>query len=66
MTIFVIDEIGKMEIFSSKFCAAIRRIFDWRDAVILATVPIAKGKSLQVVEEIKARPDCTLIMVSFS
>eukprot|EP00112_Aurelia_sp_Birch-Aquarium-sp1_P002810 Seg1311.6 transcript_id=Seg1311.6/GoldUCD/mRNA.D3Y31 product="Cancer-related nucleoside-triphosphatase" protein_id=Seg1311.6/GoldUCD/D3Y31 len=64
MHIFVVDEIGKMEVFSSKFCTAIRRVFDSKNAVILATVPVAKGKSLQIVEEIKARPDCNLIMVT--
>ncbi|XP_003386339.1 PREDICTED: cancer-related nucleoside-triphosphatase homolog [Amphimedon queenslandica] len=62
--VLVLDEIGKMELFSKPFSTAIKRVFDQKDLVVLATVPLSKGRGLAVVEEIKRRQDCSLIEVT--
>ena len=54
--LFVIDEIGKMECLSSKFVAAVRRLFA-SDKSILATVA-QKGKGL--ISEVKNYPNVKL------
>ncbi|XP_057304756.1 cancer-related nucleoside-triphosphatase homolog [Hydractinia symbiolongicarpus] len=63
-SVIVIDEIGKMEVFSQKFSSAVRRIFNESKSPILATIPISKGKTLAVVEEISSRGDVQIITVS--
>jgi len=54
--LFVIDEIGKMECFSKKFVAAVRRLFA-SDKSVLATVA-QKGSGL--IFEVKNHPDVKL------
>ena len=63
--VIVLDEIGKMELLSHSFCIAVRKVFEQEGVIILATVPISKGKPLQLVEEIKSRSDCILYKVQF-
>lgn len=62
--ILVVDEIGKMELFSNAFIQKIKQIFQHENVIILATVPIFKGKPIRLVEELKARSDCQLLTVS--
>ena len=62
--ILIIDEIGKMELFSKPFIAHVRRLFDQHPGCILATVPIARGKPLLLVDEICKRADVSIITVS--
>ncbi|XP_065842816.1 cancer-related nucleoside-triphosphatase homolog isoform X2 [Oscarella lobularis] len=65
--LFVIDEIGKMEMFSESFVAAVRTLFDSDNARILATVPLVRSPgSLPFVERLKARKDVKLCQVSKS
>ena len=59
----VIDEIGKMELFSKRFENLVREIFDKKDK-ILATVPVKNVHPL--VKELKERQDCFLIEVTLS
>jgi len=54
--LFVIDEIGKMECFSQKFVAAVRRLFA-SDKTVLATVA-RKGSGL--ISEVKNYPHAQL------
>ncbi len=54
----VVDEIGKMELLSDGFRALIGRIFECPR--VLATVPAA---AVPLVDDLKARPDVTLITV---
>jgi len=54
--LFVIDEIGKMECFSTKFIEAVRRLFA-SDRSILATVA-QKGSGL--ISEVKSYPNTQL------
>ena len=61
--VVVIDEIGKMELFSKKFISLVEEIFDKKDK-ILATVPI---KDVHLfVKKLKERKDIMLIEVTFS
>ena len=61
--VLVLDEIGKMELFSKPFSTAVKKVFDQKDLVVLATVPLSKGRGLAAVDEIKKRQDCSLIEV---
>ena len=54
--LFVIDEIGKMECFSEKFVAAVRRLFA-SEKTVLATVA-QKGTGL--ISEVKKHPNIKL------
>ena len=58
--LFVIDEIGKMECFSEKFAAAVRRLFE-SDKSVIATV--AK-KGAGFISEIKNYPNMQLFNLS--
>ena len=62
-TLFVIDEIGKMELFSHEFVEVVKAVFQCPDVVVLATLPIARQKSHWLVEELRHRPDCMLYEV---
>jgi len=63
----VIDEIGKMELFSKPFTSQVRRLFDEHPSNILATIPVMArgggGKLLSLVDEIRSRADVTIITV---
>ena len=58
--IVLIDEIGKMECFSSRFVAAVRRLLDDRKPVV-ATIAIKGGG---FIAEAKARPDVEIWQVT--
>jgi len=58
--VIVIDEIGKMELFSSRFRTLLRQILD-SDKCLLASIAL-HGKGL--IENIKRRPDINLIEVT--
>jgi nucleoside-triphosphatase len=58
----VIDEIGKMEIFSNRFCVLIRKVID-SDKNLLGTIAL-KGGGL--IYEIKKRADIRILEVTRS
>lgn len=62
--VFVIDEIGKMELFSQPFIRSVRQTLDGASCTILGTIPIPKGKSLGLVEEVRSRRDVKVFTVS--
>ncbi|POI27530.1 hypothetical protein CIB84_008719, partial [Bambusicola thoracicus] len=62
--ICVIDEIGKMELFSQAFIQAVRQMLAGSGTVVLGTIPIPKGKPLDLVEEIRSRKDVEVFTVS--
>ncbi|XP_055491164.1 cancer-related nucleoside-triphosphatase [Leucoraja erinacea] len=62
--VYVIDEIGKMELFSEPFIQAVRQILDGTDATVLGTIPIPKGKPLGLVEDIRSRRDVKIFNIS--
>ena len=59
----MIDEIGKMELFSDKFASAVKELFKQDHVTIMATVPLSKGRAQSLVTEIKQRKDCVLFEV---
>lgn len=62
--VFVIDEIGKMELFSQSFIRSVRQTLDGSSFTILGTIPIPKGKPLGLVEEVRNRRDVKVFTVS--
>lgn len=60
----VIDEIGKMELFSQPFIQAVHQTLATPGTVVLGTIPIPKGKPLAFVEEIRHRNDVKVFNVS--
>lgn len=62
--ICVIDEIGKMELFSQAFIQAVRQMLAGSGTVVLGTIPIPKGRPLDLVEEIRSRKDVEVFTVS--
>ncbi|XP_068920967.1 cancer-related nucleoside-triphosphatase isoform X3 [Petaurus breviceps papuanus] len=60
----IIDEIGKMELFSQTFIHAVRQTLSSPGTVILGTIPIPKGKPLTLVEEIRNRNDVKVLNVT--
>ncbi|KAL8185890.1 UNVERIFIED_CONTAM: hypothetical protein K2H54_059473 [Gekko kuhli] len=61
----VIDEIGKMELFSQSFIQAVRQILSGSGTVILGTIPVPKGKPLGLVEEIRNRKEVKVFSCYF-
>lgn len=62
--IYVIDEVGKMELFSQGFIQATRRLLDQPNTTILGTIPVPKGRPLGLVEEVRSRSDVQIITIS--
>ncbi|XP_027727216.1 cancer-related nucleoside-triphosphatase-like isoform X2 [Vombatus ursinus] len=60
----IVDEIGKMELFSQTFIHAVRQTLSSPGTVILGTIPIPKGKPLTLVEEIRNRNDVKVFHVT--
>lgn len=63
-SVIVIDEIGKMELFSQSFIRTVKDILDKPGTTVLATIPIAKGRPIPFVEEVRNRKDSCLFTVS--
>merc|ERR1712129_442843 len=51
--VFVIDEIGKMELFSKRFAELVDRLLNARDILVIATVP--SKHRIAFVERVKRR-----------
>ncbi|XP_060071749.1 cancer-related nucleoside-triphosphatase-like [Ylistrum balloti] len=64
--IFVIDEIGKMELFSQTFVRVVRDLLSSANTTVIATIPIAKGRPIPLVEEVRQRSDAVLFTLSQS
>ncbi|KAL5008471.1 hypothetical protein ScPMuIL_014052 [Solemya velum] len=60
----VIDEIGKMELFSPNFIKTVRSLLDRSDTTVLATIPIPRGKPIPFVEDVRSRKDALVITIS--
>jgi len=65
-TLVVVDEVGKMELFSQSFVSSVRELFSSPQATVLATVPVTKQRPIPFVDELKKREDVTLIEVTRS
>ena len=62
-TVVIVDEVGKMELFSPSFISSVHELFSLQQATILATVPLTKQRPISFVDELKNRKDVTLIEV---
>lgn len=62
--VLLIDEIGKMELFSQSFIRSVRETLDNSPCTILGTIPVPKGKPLGLVEEVRSRTDVKVFIVS--
>lgn len=62
--VFIIDEIGKMELFSQSFIRAVRQTLDSSVCTVLGSIPVPKGKPLGLVEEVRSRNDVKVFTVS--
>ncbi|KAK1410527.1 hypothetical protein QVD17_37064 [Tagetes erecta] len=64
--LFVIDEVGKMELFSSLFFPAVLRILE-SNKPFLATIPIPKaGRDIPAVARLKNHPGATVFTLTKS
>ncbi len=54
VSLYLVDEIGRMECLSARFVAAMRRLLDGRNRVV-ATIAL-RGEGF--IAEVKRRPDC--------
>lgn len=61
---FIIDEIGKMELFSENFCKEVINAIKESNTSIIATMPI-KRVHIAAIEEIRTHPKCKLFKVNF-
>lgn len=50
--------------FSQNFKTEIKKVFDCEKNILLATIPIAKGKPIPLVESIRNNPKNEIINVS--
>ncbi|XP_022222320.2 nucleoside-triphosphatase THEP1 [Drosophila obscura] len=62
--LLVIDEVGKMELLSKRFEAAIANVFEQQRRPILATIPQATRQSMPLVEKLKNAPGAYIYEVT--
>lgn len=60
VSLYLVDEIGKMESLSERFVAAVRRLLDGGNRVIATIAQRGEG----FIAEVKRRPDCELWTVT--
>ncbi|GJV15898.1 cancer-related nucleoside-triphosphatase [Tanacetum coccineum] len=64
--LFVIDEVGKMELFSSLFFPAVLRVLE-SNKPLLATIPVPKGgRDIPAVARLKNHPGATVFTLTTS
>ncbi|XP_034238237.1 cancer-related nucleoside-triphosphatase homolog isoform X2 [Thrips palmi] len=60
----VLDEVGKMELFSQRFELAVKNVFATNTS-ILGTIPLQKGRPIPLVEFIRTHPSVKLFTVDY-
>jgi len=60
----VIDEIGKMELFSRRFEQAVRQLMSRSDLTLLATIPVKRRVPVEFADEVRTSPTVRLFEVS--
>ncbi|KAJ4714051.1 Cancer-related nucleoside-triphosphatase [Melia azedarach] len=62
--LFIIDEVGKMELFSSSFFPAVLRILE-SNIPVLASIPIPKmGRDIPAVARLRNHPEATIFTLN--
>ncbi|GFS12554.1 cancer-related nucleoside-triphosphatase-like [Elysia marginata] len=51
--VYLIDEIGKMELYSQSFIQAVRKLMSQPNVTLVATIPVPKGRPIPFVEELR-------------
>ncbi|PSN48931.1 Cancer-related nucleoside-triphosphatase [Blattella germanica] len=64
--VLVLDEIGRMELFSDSFKREVTKAFGNTGITILATIPIPKAKPMPFIENLRRRPDSVVVEVDRS
>lgn len=59
----IIDEIGKMELFSTKFRNQVSKLFQSNNVVIFGTIPV--NRNIPYVEAIRKKTDVKILNVTF-
>lgn len=59
----ILDEIGKMELFSVEFKEAVEQIFEKATRCLLATIPVTRGRPIPMIETLKKHANVILITV---
>ncbi|XP_076064217.1 cancer-related nucleoside-triphosphatase homolog isoform X2 [Oratosquilla oratoria] len=62
--VLVLDEIGKMEMFSKEFVASVKQLINSPGYTILTTIPVSKGKPIPLVEHIRSHADVMVVQLS--
>ncbi|RUS69822.1 hypothetical protein EGW08_022418 [Elysia chlorotica] len=52
-SVYLVDEIGKMELFSQSFIQAVRKLMSLPNVTLVATIPVPKGRPIPFVEELR-------------
>lgn len=63
--IFVVDEIGKMELFSDRFKRKVRDLLDDSNCMIFGTIPLTRGNGIPFIQGLRTRADVKVFEVSF-
>ncbi|XP_070180929.1 cancer-related nucleoside-triphosphatase homolog isoform X2 [Littorina saxatilis] len=64
--VIVVDEVGKMEMFSTTFVQMVRTLVSRGNTTVLATIPIPKGRPIPLVEELRSHKDAHVFEISKS
>lgn len=64
LPVYIIDEIGKMELFSQNFVKSISEILAADGSTVLATIPIKRQNPIRFVEDVRNRKDVKLFEIS--
>ena len=65
VTLVLLDEIGKMEMHCDGFLETVHKCLDSDNCIVLGTLPTPRyGHIFQAVEDIRARPDVTVVYVT--
>jgi nucleoside-triphosphatase THEP1 len=61
--VYVVDEVGKMELLSSGFHNAVSVLLRNKAVTLLATIPVKSSQTIPLVEEIRCHPDSYIFEV---
>ena len=65
VTLVLLDEVGKMEMHCDGFLETVHKCLDSEDCIVIGTIPTPRyGHIIQAVEDIRARPDVTVVYVT--
>ncbi|KAH9519611.1 hypothetical protein Btru_003135 [Bulinus truncatus] len=63
--LYIIDEIGKMELFSQNFIQTVQNLMSQPNVILIATIPVPKGKPLPIVEELRNSASSQVFQITY-